>query len=175
VSAFEDFVKDVLMRTEGGYSDDPDDRGGATDFGVTQSTYDDYRDHHKLPRQPVKLINELEAWDVYKHFWSMGANALEEWPSMAIQYFDACINCGPGNAARLLQQALGLTDDGIFGPYTLRIATTSLRRAERWWSENFAVKRIKYYVDLKNQKFEDGWLVRTVRVAAYALARVATK
>src|SRR5579883_2004486 len=63
VSAFEDFVKDVLMRIEGGYSDDPDDRGGATDFGVTQSTYDDYRDHHKLPRQPVKLINELEAWD----------------------------------------------------------------------------------------------------------------
>ena len=173
MGVFEDFVNDILMNAEGGYSNDPDDKGGATDLGVTQAVYDEYRNRVGQLHQQVSKITKDEAWAVYRYYWGMGASRLEQWPSMAIQYFDACFNSGPGHAARFLQQALGITEDGVFGPGTLRVATQSLSRAERWWSENFAVKRIEFLVDINKPKYEKGWLLRAVRVASYALARVA--
>ena len=40
--------------------------------------------------------------------------------AVAFQFFDACVNHGYGNAARMLQRAAGVPDDGIIGEISLK-------------------------------------------------------
>ena len=53
----------VILKHEGGYVTDPVDRGGATNFGVTQATYDAWRASVREKVRPVKEIttDEVEA------------------------------------------------------------------------------------------------------------------
>ena len=61
---------DFVLKWEGGFSNHPNDPGGATNCGVTQKTYDIYRKKKKLALQSVKKISPLEVVDVYdKLFW----------------------------------------------------------------------------------------------------------
>ena len=48
------------LKWEGGYSNNPNDPGGATMKGVIQKTYDDYRKSKGLPLQGVKAISDSE-------------------------------------------------------------------------------------------------------------------
>ena len=54
---------------EGGYSNNPNDKGGPTNFGITTSTYDGYRLNKKLPKQPVSQITQDEVNEIYSQFW----------------------------------------------------------------------------------------------------------
>ena len=42
--SFESAISEVLL-TEGGYVDHPDDRGGPTNYGITQKTLSDFLGH----------------------------------------------------------------------------------------------------------------------------------
>jgi lysozyme family protein len=58
---------------EGGFSNHPNDSGGATNFGITQATYNRYRRNRKLPNQSVRLIRRHEATDIYHaYYWIEG-------------------------------------------------------------------------------------------------------
>ncbi len=55
---------------EGGWSNHPDDPGGATMYGVIQSVYDAYRKRKGLPTRSVRLITRTEALDIYRaEYW----------------------------------------------------------------------------------------------------------
>jgi lysozyme family protein len=149
----------ITLKAEGGYVNDPDDRGGATNFGVTQETYDRFRRNHSMPTKPVKQITQDEVRKVYREYWdAVGADAYE-WPLNAIM-FDMAVNHGPASAKKLLQRTLRLPEDGRVGPNTLmavaRHDTNSLADSLLW-------TRVDRYRALSagNQiKFLPGWLYR---------------
>ena len=50
----------LILVFEGGYTNDPTDRGGATNKGITQKTYDDWCRRHSRQPQDVKNITDAE-------------------------------------------------------------------------------------------------------------------
>ena len=90
------------LQFEGGYVNDPDDRGGATNKGITKAVYDDYRKKNSLPIQSVKNISDKEVHDIYyKQYWlAAGCDKLSD--KLAIVVFDFGINSGVSRAKRYL-------------------------------------------------------------------------
>ncbi len=103
---------------EGGYVNHPDDPGGATNKGVTQDTYNTYRINNRLSTRRVDLITDAEVHDIYlSMYWKPSQANIMVLP-LAIAHFDTAVNFGVGGAIEFLQEALGISADGIFGPGT---------------------------------------------------------
>ena len=89
----------ITLKWEGGYSNNPADPGGATNFGVTWREYNRYRQNHGLPSQSVKLISKQEVRDIYlNNYWA--AMKCDDLPAgYDLCVFDAAVNSGTGRAA----------------------------------------------------------------------------
>jgi lysozyme family protein len=110
----------LLLVYEGGYTNDPQDPGGPTNYGIIQTEYDAYRDSKKLPRRSVKYIAVEEYEDIYR---SKYANKIQfdKLPGgLDFVLFDYTVNSGWGRAVKDLQRILGIKDDGVLGPVTLK-------------------------------------------------------
>lgn len=110
----------AVLAHEGGYVNHPRDPGGATNRGVTQSVYDDWRAKNILSKQSVRVISPAEVMAIYKRqYWD--AVRGDELPA-GVDYcvFDFAVNSGVKRAARYLQRAASVTDDGQIGPATMR-------------------------------------------------------
>jgi lysozyme family protein len=104
---------------EGGYVNHPKDPGGATNKGVTQRVYDDWRVNRGLAPRSVKHIQTNEIEEIYrKQYWD--AVKGDQLPA-GVDYcvFDLAVNSGTNRAARFLQRAAGVFEDGKIGPVTL--------------------------------------------------------
>ncbi len=154
-----------IRKVEGGYVDDPADRGGATMEGITQRTYDRWRDRRGQSRRPVRESTADERDAVYlRDYWMDGGCAkLPDW--LAICHFDACVNLGePPRFKRswqLLQTAVGAEPDGIPGPKTFQAA----RIAPDHGLYRYLWFRTVYYLrlatrDRSQEKFLRTWLWR---------------
>ncbi|HYL22512.1 MAG TPA: glycosyl hydrolase 108 family protein [Gemmatimonadales bacterium] len=113
----------VILEEEGGWYDgsqpwDPN----PTMHGITQARYDSYRGALGGPRQSVQLISDQEVQDIYlEDYWiPCHADALP-WPA-SLLHFDFAVNAGPEEAITVLQRALHVDDDGIWGPETAAAA-----------------------------------------------------
>ena len=110
---------------EGGFSNNPSDPGGPTNYGITKATYDHYCHLLGSPPRDIKKISMAEVDAIYDQFyWStIAGEALPQ--RMAMVVFDAAVNCGQQNSIMFLQGALndveksGLEVDGKMGPKTL--------------------------------------------------------
>lgn len=123
---FEACVAEVL-RHEGGYSDNPDDPGGATNRGITLATLRDYRGR-AVTKDDVRDLSEAEAKAIYRaRYWPQCGDALPAGVDLAV--FDFAVNSGPGRAARALQTVLGVAADGAIGPRTLAALARANPRA----------------------------------------------
>lgn len=155
----------VLTR-EGGFSDDPVDRGGATSQGITQRVYDKYRDRAEVPRRSVRDIETNEVRAIYfEEYWSpIHADKLSA--PLDLVMFDSAVNHGVGGATKLLQRALGVKVDGAFGPITLKAAINHV-------ADKVADMRRALYADIiandpSQRKFERGWNNRMVALETAA-------
>lgn len=158
---FETALRFILAR-EGGYVDDPDDRGGATNQGITQSTYDAWRDDQGAPVRPVREIDQSEVEAIYRERYWYAARCDRLPPKLALVHMDAAVNHGVSRAARMLQQVVETTVDGIIGPQTLAAVA---QRPEPEVSARYVYVRIEFYArivarDASQQKFLGGWLTR---------------
>ena len=96
--------------------------------GIIQKTYDAWRRSKGLPQRAVRRIANDEVESIYhRDYWLKGKCDALPWPA-SLAHFDACVNHGPRNAAKLLQRALGVTDDGKIGPITLSAVAAINRR-----------------------------------------------
>lgn len=127
---------DALIAREGGFSDHPADRGGATRWGITEAVARDHGyegDMAALPRDTAVTIYRNIYWD------KPGFAAIaERAPSLAEELFDTGVNMGPAIAAGFLQRILNalnrngrdfadLVVDHAIGPRTLAALDRFLR------------------------------------------------
>jgi lysozyme family protein len=154
-----DWAIEVVLRHEGGYVDDPDDHGGATNFGISQRQYPDL-DIKKLTREDAIAIYRRDWWQAY------GYGQIKDM-MVATKVLDLSVNMGPGTAHRLTQRALravGLmvSEDGVLGPVTLGALNqvmpsnllSALRAEAAGYYRCLAVKQKSF------EKFLTGWLNR---------------
>lgn len=106
-----------VLGHEGGFVDHKNDRGGRTNYGVTQKTYDAFRQIRGLEQQDVRDITMDEVEALYYQYWR-DAHCEHLPEPLDLFVFDCAINSGAGRAVKLLQRALGIADDGQWGPQT---------------------------------------------------------
>lgn len=118
MAGFDTALRFVLAH-EGGYSDDPNDPGGATNLGITQRVYDAWRDKRRNPRQSVRHITNMEAAGIYRaEYWQPVKGDLLP-AAVALSVFDFAVNAGVKQAIETLQREAGVIPDGVIGPKTL--------------------------------------------------------
>ena len=152
----------VLMELEGGYVDDPDDKGGKTKFGITEKRY---------PGLDIGMITERYAKDLYKRdFWDK--YKIEKLPvTVQAWAFDMYVNHNPKAVALVLQRSVNskagfafLKVDGKLGEKTrigLRKYTPEASR--------IAAFRMQYYnriveTNPSQVKFLHGWFNRNTKL-----------
>lgn len=95
---------DELIEREGGYSHHPADRGGPTNWGITQGVARDNGyagDMRTMPRAVAESIYRRLYWERPGY-----AFAAEIAPEVAAELFDTGVNMGPAVATGFLQRAL---------------------------------------------------------------------
>lgn len=104
----------TLLGHEGGYSNHPSDPGGETMWGVTARVARAHGYMGPMKDMPVEVAKNI----YYKLYWT--PVKADELPSV-LRYavFDAAVNSGPLQAAKWLQRAVAVDDDGKIGPATL--------------------------------------------------------
>jgi len=167
VTPFDEALQ-LTLGYEGGISNDKADRGGLTQAGITQRTYDAWRRVRRLPLRAVTLIEPEEVRTIYFQLYWLAAHCDELPGQLAKCVFDASVNHGPTRAIRLLQLSIGITDDGQFGPQT--------RRALEHADENATITiyldaREDFYADIieadpTQVRFKDGWRNRVIALRA---------
>lgn len=148
---------DRLIGHEGGYVNHKLDPGGETKWGISKRAYPDV-DIASLTRDQAKAIYRRDYWERAKADQYDGA--------IAFQLFDAAVNHGIGQAVKFLQRAVGVKDDGIVGPVTLRavqdtpVADVLMR---------FNAERLDFYTGLSTWgSFGKGWARRVAGNLRYA-------
>lgn len=166
---FIDFLNNFVLNEEGRYyTDDPDDPGGATDYGITQSSFDSYCQKKGLTTHDVKTLTEQEIEAVYSDLWASASCDKMASPVDMVHY-DYCVNAGITQASISMQRVLRIMMDGVIGPQT--VATI-----ERWdpkeLSASLLSERARFYNALVTEKPElgkylQGWLDRVEALRKY--------
>lgn len=160
--AISEYIERVLDR-EGGYVDHPDDRGGPTNYGITQNTLSSWRGQ-PVSTEDVKLLSKSEASKIYRtRYWNapgFGSLALPDLLAEAV--FDTAVNSGPSRAVRMLQRCVGVSDDGIIGPVTAQ-AIQSAHPARL--TARYLAHRGLFYGEIigrdsSQRSFRNGWANR---------------
>lgn len=153
---------EFVFEEEGGYTLDPNDHGGETNFGISKRRY---------PNVDIKNLTKEEAKELYrKDFWH--ECKCDELPSpLAMAVFDAAVNQGEGAAKRMLQIAAMVEVDGVIGDKTVGAASkpNTLPR--------FMAQRMARYIrtiikDNSQEVFADNWSGRLMRLAKLVFMRV---
>lgn len=151
----------LTLAYEGGYVNHPRDPGGATNRGVTQKVYDNYRRYNGRPVQSVRHISDDEVADIYKkQYWN--SIRLDRFPcGLDYAVFDFGVNSGPARAIRYLQQQLDIGVDGIVGLETLTAVEAAARKDEEALIAQYCANRFAFVSKLSTfDVFGKGWTRR---------------
>jgi len=146
-------IADEIVAREGGYVNDPDDPGGATNFGVTIHTMRrlglDLDGDGQVTADDVRRLSRAQARSIFvKHYFDgPGIATLPE--ALQPSVFDMYVNSG-ANAVRLLQRLLNrmghaLSVDGAIGPLTAAAAEAAARAAPGYITDAYGIERRNYY------------------------------
>lgn len=167
-----------VAKWEGGFSNDPADPGGATNYGVSlrwlKSLGLDQGDidlDGDIDADDIRALSAEQAAKLFRDkFWD--AYHLDDFPqTLATIYYDAIVNTGASQATKFMQRgynttfpAARLSVDGILGPLT-RNALLSMGQSV-FLLRACIDERDKFYHSLATSKpamnkFLKGWLNRT--------------
>lgn len=145
-----------VLGNEGGYSNDPNDPGGETKYGISDKLLS--RIDLFNPSKTIKDLTLDDAKLLYKRvFWDRHNIGKIKSDRIAIKVFDSCVNIGPSKAIRMMQKIIGATKDGICGPETIRLIN---KYDEKAFLSSYVYELIIYYASLHNGKYFSGWLAR---------------
>lgn len=153
-------IAEEIVAREGGFVNDPDDPGGATNFGVTIHTLRrlgrDITGDGQITEADIRALSRAQAIEIYiEHFFKRPRiDELPEplWPSV----FDMYVNAGPG-AVRILQRLLAdmgqnVTVDGVIGPQTIGAAHSALAAAPEHLVCAYGIARRNFYYALADRR-----------------------
>ncbi|TPM33744.1 hypothetical protein FJ955_03110 [Mesorhizobium sp. B2-2-2] len=156
----------LVLKSEGGWSDNPADPGGATMKGVTLANFRRYV-KADATKADLRKISDAQLATVYRRFyWDAVAGAdLPGGVDYAI--FDFAVNSGPGRAVKCLQAVVGAKQDGKIGPDTLAKVKAMMRATV---IEEACDQRMAFLKRLPTWKtFGKGWTSRVASVRTEAL------
>ncbi len=153
-------IADEIVAREGGYVNDPDDPGGATNHGVTIHTMRrlglDLDGDGTVTAQDVRLLSREEARRIFiEHYFERpGIGLLPE--VLQASVFDMYVNSG-ANAVKILQRLLvrmgqGVDVDGVIGPQTAAAARAAARAAPGHLADAYGIERRNYYYRLADRR-----------------------
>ena len=161
-------AEEIVIR-EGGYVNDPDDPGGATNFGVTIHTMrrlglDLDRDGAVTSRDVRRLTREQAIGIFLEHYFNRPLIAELPVPLQAT-VFDMYVNAG-GNAVKILQNLLAqmgysVTVDGALGPQTLAAVRAAFRASPDHLVDAYGIARRNYYFRLADRRMASRKYART--------------
>lgn len=177
----------ILLKHEGGYVNDPVDKGGATNLGISENTWRrlghdkngdgiiDEQDIKLLDKDDFKIILRIGYWDQWQ------ADKIKN-QSIANFLVDWVYNSGVWGI-KIPQRILGLKEDGTVGKLTLEAVNSfdqqalhsklilaritfidDIIRADIERVETKLKKKLteKEKLKLTNKKFEKGWKARVL-------------
>ena len=163
---------EFTQKWEGGsrFTQDPDDPGGATKFGVSMRFLSglplkesDLDGDGKLTWKDVAGMTAEQARGIYRrYFWdSLFLDHLQG--QLAAVMFDTAVNCGRSRVVKWLQEAVRVVADGKIGPITIR-ATNAIPAVILY--RKILDRREEHYRELEAtkiwaKKYINGWLNRT--------------
>jgi lysozyme family protein len=114
------FIDDVIRREGREFTNDPNDRGGPTKFGITKRDLEAWLGR-PVSVDEVKNLDEATARTIFetKYYKRPGFDKIP-WKPLAEQLADWGIHSGPTLAIMNLQEILGVERDGVLGPKTLK-------------------------------------------------------
>ena len=155
-----DFNKAVekTLKREGGarFTNDPDDPGRETKYGISQKAYPDVN---------IENLTEERAKEIYKRdYWNRinGDGLMHQ--AIAEKLFDTAVNIGVKTASRLAQATVGEKQDGSIGPRSRM--SINLAPVESFLM-GFTLFQIAYYCQIvrrrpKSRKYLLGWITRAL-------------
>ena len=166
--SFEKAVQ-FTIEEEGGFSDHPDDDGGATKYGISIG-FMRLIDPDVTPAD-IKDLNLEGAKAIYKHhFWDAVKGDSIPIP-FALVTFDMAVTSGQGDAVRNLQAVAGALEDGIIGPNTL----AAVNDIKSWTKgiREYTTNRLLHFANHHDfPVFGRGWTARTIRMHDRALGLI---
>ena len=154
---------DLVLKSEGGWVNNPQDPGGETNLGVTKRVWEEYVGHpvdslKKLTKEDVAPLYEQKYWrPCYGEVLPRGLDFV---------VFSMGVNAGPGRSIKLLQSSIGCVPDGVIGPKTRELISASNSST---LIAKFSEVRREYYRSLNKPMFIKGWLNRVDHEEAQAL------
>lgn len=153
---------DFVLECEGGVSNNKNDSGGLTKFGISQKSY---------PNLDINNLTREDAIRIYKRdYWNKcGCDELPE--QIAFMVFDQAVNQGVYAAIRDLQKAVGVEMDGIIGKITLDAVYN--KNVKEVIEELSTIRLCRYsstvFANPSNKVFLLGWTRRVIKCMRRAL------
>jgi len=153
-------IAEEIVAREGGYVNDPDDPGGATNFGVTIHTMRrlglDLTGDGAVTARDVKKLTRDQAVNIFiDHYFNGPKLHLLPEPLQA-SVFDMYVNAG-GNAVKILQRLLNqlghdLRADGALGPLTLGATEREFQKNPETFVNAYGIARRNYYYAIGDRR-----------------------
>jgi type VI secretion system secreted protein VgrG len=152
----------ITLQFEGGYSNNPNDPGGATKYGISQTAY---------PTLDIANLTQADAIAIYyRDFWAPYPYDQLTSTDMACKVFDTSVNLGKSRAIKFLQKCINangstqIAVDGGFGPGTLAAANAidSATLLSAYRQAQAAYYNLLVQIRPSNVEFLNGWIRRAM-------------
>ena len=148
-----------LLKWEGVvYENDPDDRGGATKFGIDQRSH---------PKENIRQLTRERAAEIYwDEYWTR-CRAHEMPLGVGEVVANIAVNTGHGRASKWLQEILGVRVDGDIGAMTMAAVHAKPRAVLIEALLNRTEQHYRGIAKGRMAKFLKGWLNRNNDLRKY--------
>jgi lysozyme family protein len=153
-------IADEIVAREGGWVNDPDDPGGATNFGVTIGTLRvlglDLDGNGRVTEADLRRLTRAQAADIFLEHY-LRKPRIDKLPeTVRPSVFDMQVNAG-SQGVKLLQRLVAdmgfaCVADGIVGPKTIAAARAADEAAPRHIADAYAIARRNYYYALADAR-----------------------
>lgn len=156
----------LMLGLEGGKTDESMDRGGRTNYGITQFTYDAWNKKHNLPKRDVFKISPQIAKQIYKEeYWSLIKG--DQLPkNVANAILSMALTDGPQDSIKFIQKMLGVQPvSGVMGPITMAKIWEKSKTGDADFARAILNKQIdRYQNDEQAATYGKGWTNRVEKV-----------
>jgi lysozyme family protein len=154
----EEIVSIILQHEGGDYTDDPDDPGGPTKWGITQSILSLYL-RRDVTANDIRALSRDMAAKIYTEIFIRPFDRVAD--PLRVSAIDMGVNAGVFQSVILLQETIGALVDGVIGPKTIALSGT------REWTPLYTGVRLGFYETLvhakpKLIKYRSGWRSRAM-------------